>query len=194
MAAAPLRRLRLVRRAVIALMLALVASPLSAQNIIDGRRVEFQPSADNDTVIEGVALVDGYSLNIYVAGSSTVVSSANLGKPDLDPDGYIRVAYLPLLTTPLQVGVTYEAKVVANGPGGAMESAVSNTFALTSVCGTSTIEPGSINIGPGAATGTVAVTSTCGWGSISDVSWIAVTTGARATATGRSATPSASIP
>jgi Putative binding domain, N-terminal len=177
MTAAPVRRLRFLQRAALALMLALAASPLSAQSIIDGQRVEFQPSPDHDTVVEGVALVDGYSLNVYVAGSSTVVSMAPLGKPTPELDGYIRVAYLPLLTTPLQVGVTYEAKVVANGPGGSTESTVSNTFSLTSVCGTSTINPASINIGPGAATGTVDVTSTCAWGSISNAPWITVTSG-----------------
>jgi len=165
-------------------MLVLAAAPLHAQSIVDGGRVEFQPSTDNNAVVDGVAVVSGYTLNIYVAGSGTVTSTANLGKPTPESDGFMRVAYLSLLTTPLQVGVTYEARVAANGPGGSSESAVSNTFSLTSVCGTSTINPGSVNVGAAASTGTVAVTSTCGWGSIANVSWITVTSGGSGTANG----------
>src|SRR5690242_7219820 len=82
------------------LLLALGATPLYAQSIVDGQRVEFLPSADDAT------LVQGYTLSIYPTGSTTAVSTADLGKPTPDPDGLMRVAYLPLLTTPLQAGVT----------------------------------------------------------------------------------------
>jgi Putative binding domain, N-terminal/Viral BACON domain len=183
-AAAHARHTRVIRLALILMLLSLSAVPLRAQSILDGGRVEFQPSPDNDTVVSGTALVSGYSLNIYVAGSGTVVSTANLGKPTPESDGFMRVAYLPLLTTPLQVGVTYEARVSANGPGGSSSSTVSNTFALTSVCGTSTIAPPSVNVGAGASTGSVAVTSTCGWGSIINANWITVTSGASGNANG----------
>ncbi len=179
-----LRRARLIHPVSVLFLLLLGAAPLHAQNVVDGVRVEFLPSSDNNTVVDGVAMVSGYTFNVYVAGSSTVVSTANLGKPTPESDGYMRVAYLPLLTTPLQIGVTYEARVAANGPGGSAESAVSNTFSLTSVCGTSSISPASVSPGPGASTGTVAVTSACGWGSIANDSWITVTSGASGTTNG----------
>lgn len=162
----------------------LSATPLLAQSIVDGQRIQFLPSADNDTVVAGVALVQGYALNVYVAGSSTVVSTADLGKPTPDSDGYMRVGYLPLLTTPLQAGVTYESRVVVTGPGGSASSDVSNTFMLTSVCETSTIAPGSVNIGPGASAGAVAVTSTCPWSAISNAPWITITGATTGSASG----------
>ena len=181
---AGVRRPRVIRRALILCALALVAAPLHAQSIVDGQRVEFLPSADNDTLVNGVAVVQGYTLNIYPAGSTTVASTANLGKPTPDADGYMRVTWLPLVTTPLQMGVIYEARVLANGPGGSTASAVSGTFALTSTCGTSTITPTSVSVGSGGATGSVSVTSSCSWGSISNASWITVTSGASGTGNG----------
>jgi len=184
MIAALLRRVRPIHPLSVLFLVLLGAAPLHAQNVVDGGRVEFQPSVDHDTVVDGVAVLSSYTLNLYVAGSSTVVSTANLGKPTAESDGFIRVSYLPLLTTPLQVGVTYEARVAANGPSGSSESAVSNTFSLTSVCGTSTISPGSVSPGAGASTGTVAVTSTCAWGSIANNNWITITSGASGTANG----------
>ena len=178
MSAAPCRRSRVVRSALLLLLFAFCAARVFAQNIVDGRRVEFQPSADNDTLVGGVPLVQGYTLSFYVAGSIPIVSSADLGKPTPDADGYMRVAYLSLLTTPLQPGTTYEARVVANGLGGSTSSAVSNTVILTASCDTSTISVPSVSVGPGAATGAVGVTSTCGWSSIINDPWITVTSGA----------------
>jgi len=153
------------------LLLALGATPLYAQSIVDGQRVEFLPSVDDAT------LVQGYTLSIYPSGSTTAVSTADLGKPTPDPDGLMRVAYLPLLTAPLQAGVTYEARVSAYGPGGSSPSLVSNTFALTTVCGTSTISLASVNVAAGTGSGSVGVTSACAWSSISNATWITVTGG-----------------
>lgn len=181
---APSRQASLIRPALALLFCAVSAAPLTAQSIIDGQRVEFLPSADNDTIVAGVALVQGYALNIYAAGSGTVVSTADLGKPTPDADGYMRVAYVPRLTTPLQFGAVYESRVLATGPGGSTPSEVSNTFTLTVLCSTATIAPGSVDLGPGAATGTVTVASTCGWGSISSAPWITITSGATGTANG----------
>lgn len=115
-----------VRRGLFASFLLLAISPaVSAQSITDARRVEFTPSPDHNTTdpTTGAALVTNYTLQVFVAGGSIVVSSANLAKPAPDPDGMIRLDYVALLTTPLTPGVIYESVVSAIGPGGSAASA-----------------------------------------------------------------------
>src|SRR4029078_11066699 len=96
------------RRALTAFAVLLAIAPaVSAQSITDARRVEFTPSADHNTTdpASGVALLTNYAMDVYLAGGSTVVSSANLGKPAPGTDGMIRLDFVALLTTPLTTGV-----------------------------------------------------------------------------------------
>ena len=126
-----------VRRWLITLLILLTIAPaVSAQSIIDARRVEFAPSADNNAVdpTTGAALVTNYTVDAYLAGGSTIVSSANLGKPTPDVDGMMRVDFVAPLTTALTPGVLYESVVSAVGPGGAAPSGRSNTFAFSAPC------------------------------------------------------------
>ncbi len=126
-----------VRRGLIASIVLLAIAPaVSAQSIIDARRVEFTPSADHNAVdpTTGAALVTNYTINVYLAGGSSVVSSANLGKPTPQTDGMIRVDFVALLTTALSNGVVYESVVSAVGPGGTSSSTRSNTFAFSVPC------------------------------------------------------------
>src|SRR4051812_47558598 len=172
-----------VRRGLIAAILLLGIVPaVSAQSISDARRVEFTPSPDHNAVDpnSGAALVTNYTLNVYVAGGATSVSTANLGKPALDVDGMIRLDFVALLTTPLSNGVVYESIVSAVGPGGTSPSARSNTFAFSLPC-TPTISPTSSNLTTSAAaTGSVAVSvgTGCTWAATSNASWITITSGA----------------
>ena len=121
-----------IRRVLIAVAVLLVLAPaVSAQSITDARRVEFTPSADHNATdpTTGVALLTNYAMDVYTAGGSTVVSTANLGKPAPGTDGMIRLDFVALLTTPLTPGVVYEAIVKAVGPGGTQSSTRTNTFA-----------------------------------------------------------------
>jgi len=114
-----------VRRGLIALLLLLALAPAaSAQSITDARRVEFTPSTDHNATdpTSGAPLVTNYALDVFVAGGSTPVSTANLGKPAPDVDGMIRLDFIALLTTPLSNGVVYESVVKAVGPGGTATS------------------------------------------------------------------------
>lgn len=116
-----------VRRGLFASLLLLAIPPaVSAQSIIDARRVEFTPSADHNATdpTTGAALVTNYTLQVFVAGGTTAVSNANLGRPAPDPDGMIRLDYVALLTTALTPGVIYESVVSAVGPGGDRKSVV----------------------------------------------------------------------
>jgi hypothetical protein len=141
------------RRVLIAVTVLLVlASAASAQSITDARRVEFTPSTDHNTTdpASGVALLTNYAMDVYVAGGSTVISSANLGKPAPGSDGMIRLDFVALLTTPLTPGVVYEAVVKSVGPGGTVSSTRSNSFAFSAHCAP-TISPTSSNLTSSAA-------------------------------------------
>jgi len=171
------------RRGLIALLLFVAIAPAaSAQSIVDARRVEFTPSTDHNATdpASGAALVTNYTLDVYVAGGSTVVSSANLGKPAPGTDGMIRLDFVALLTTPLANGVVYESVVGAVGPGGTAASTRSNTFAFTVPC-TPTISPTSSNLTTSAAaTGSVnvSVATGCAWTATSNATWITISAGA----------------
>ena len=177
------------RRGLFASFLLLAITPaVSAQSIIDARRVEFTPSADHNTTdaTTGTALVTHYALQVFAAGGSIAVSSANLGKPAPDTDGMIRLDYVALLTTALTPGVVYESVVSAVGPGGSAASARSNTFAFSSPCAPG-IAPSSSNLATSsAATGSVTVTAAtgCTWISASNAAWITITSGATGSGNG----------
>ena len=71
------------RRGVIALAIILATAPaVAAQSILDARRVEFTPSTDHNAVdtATGVALVQRYSLEIFLAGGTTAQQTVDLGK------------------------------------------------------------------------------------------------------------------
>jgi hypothetical protein len=167
--------------------LLLVGAPAAqAQLVIDPRRSEFAPSADhNATASNGTPIVQSYTLRIFVAGNSTPVQTVNLGKPNPAPDGLIRIDFVPLLSSPLQTNVTYEARVSANGPGGSATSTVSNTFSFSAPC-TPTISPISQSVTAAGGTGSVTVTAGagCAWTATSNASWLTVTSGAPGTGAG----------
>ena len=157
------------------------AAPLHAQSIFDAQRVEFTPSADNNTLGgDGTPVVSNYTLTIYVAVASTPYATANLGKPTPDTDGMMRVDFSTLLSTPLQLGVSYEAVVAAVGPSGSGSSTRSNTFELTTAC-TATLSGSSQSVGAGVTTGSVDVTSACGWAAVSSAPWLTITSAATGT-------------
>lgn len=183
---APGRRSRGIRAILYLFLLALCTTNAAAQSIVDARRVEFLPSADNSVVdSNGVAKVDHYTLDIYQAGGTTVVNSANLGKPVPDPDGFVRVDFVSLLSQPLTAGVSYEAVVSAVGPGGTTASPRSNTFGYSEPCSFS-LSPQSQSFAAAGGTGSFAVTtgSTCQWTAASQAGWVTVTAGAATTGPG----------
>src|SRR5262249_31797057 len=131
------RSLRVLRfRLAIAACLIVGSAPaVLAQSIVDARRGALTPSADRGARDpSGAPLVTSYQIDVYLAGGTTPVQSASLGKPAPDPDGFIRVDFVSLLATPLTPGTIYEARVSAVGPAGSSQSAVSNTFGFSLPC------------------------------------------------------------
>ena len=171
---------------VLAIVLA-TASAVSAQSIVDASRVEFTPSTDHSAVdpASGVALVQSYSLQIFLAGGSTPVRTVSLGKPAPDVDGMIRRDFVSLLSPALTPGVIYEAEVAAVGPGGSAAGARSNTFAFSVTCPPS-ISPVSQWVPAAGVTGSSTVTAGagCAWTAVSNASWITVSAGASGSGSG----------
>ncbi|MDQ3347469.1 MAG: hypothetical protein M3545_05830 [Acidobacteriota bacterium] len=158
----------------------------SAQSIVDARRLEFTPSSDHTTVgADGVPLVQSYSLDVFVAGSTQASQTVSLGKPAPASDGMIRLDFVSLLTTPLTPGVVYETRVSAVGPGGGSPSLPSNTFGFTAPCAPA-ISPASQSFAAAGGSGTVSVTAGagCAWTAASNAAWLTVTAGGMGVANG----------
>jgi hypothetical protein len=176
------------RRGVIALaILVAIAPAVAAQSITDARRVEFTPSTDHNAVdsATGAALVQRYSLQMFLAGGTTALQTVDLGKPTPEADGMIRVDFVALLGTPLTPGVIYESVVSSVGPGGSAASARSNTFSFSAPCAT-TVSPASqwLAAAGGTASTTVGAGTGCAWTAASNAAWITVTAGAAGTGAG----------
>ena len=104
-------------------------SVAAAQPVLNPRFLEFNASADHSTnAPTGVPLVTRYDLEFYNIGAPSPFQTNPLGKPTPNTSGVIRI---DLTTTfaALPTGVTYEARVVAVGPGGVGRSSLSNQFA-----------------------------------------------------------------
>ena len=101
---------------------------LSSAQTVSPQTVEFDPSADHNATVGGVAVVEGYELRFYTVGGAQPVHVIELGKPTPEADGKIRFNFAsPLGAWPVN-GVVYEARVAAVGPGGSTVSAISNQF------------------------------------------------------------------
>ena len=158
-----------------------------AQPLTDPHFVEFKPSLDDTAVSPtGIPLVQEYLLSVYVAGQSTAFKTITLGKPTPGSDGTIRVDLLSTMAPYLSAGVTYEARVVTSGPGGATPSLVSNQFLFTVSCSAPTLAPSVIpaSAAGGSASVTVTATTGCAWGAAGDVPWLTVVSGASGSGSG----------
>ncbi len=168
------------------LLLVMVCSFVSAANVLaqsitDANRVEFNPSPDHSTLdANGNPIVTGYSMTIYTAGGTTPVQTLNLGKPSPGTDGFIRLDFSTLLTSPLATGVSYEALVEAVGPGGSSGGNRTNTFGYTPTCTAPTINVTSQSFAATGGTGSVTVTAGtgCAWTASSPQTWVTITGGA----------------
>ena len=153
-------------------------------SVMDPRFVEFNPSPDHSTTVNGQAVVTRYDLEFYTVGGTQPVRTVNLGKPS-PANGIIRVDFTPLLNPWPAPGTTYEGRVAAVGPAGTARSTQSNTFAFSAPCSWS-ISPASVSVGGAASNGTVTVTSAagCAWTATSSAAWLTITSGASGSGNG----------
>jgi len=179
-------------------LLSLVAFPslLVAQPTADPRVVEFEPSPDHDRIVDGVALVDRYALEFYTIGTNVLLQSIDVGKPAPGTNGLIRFEFAPQLGAWQVLGVVYEARVVALGPGGSTTSGSSNQFNFPNAPPTTpsppgpvcsfTLTPPSIVVSTSATTGSFIVSTAegCHWTAGSSAAWLTVTGGGSGVGTG----------
>ncbi len=168
------------------LLMVTMATAASAQSVTDPTRVEFAPAnAPNALDVRtGTPLVEKYTLDIYRAGSGTVVQRVDLGNPSPDPDGTIRVNFVALLPAPLPAGVVYESVVNVVGPVETVSSTRSETFAFGTTACTPAISPTSSVLSTwSATTGSIAVAAntSCSWTATSNASWLTITANAYGT-------------
>ena len=117
--------------------------------VLNPRFLEFNASADHSTnAPTGEPLVTRYDLEFYNIGAPSPFQTNSLNKPAPNGSGVIRI---DLATTfaALPTGTTFEARVVAVGPGGIGRSGLSNQFAFTNPCAV-TITPTSTSAGAAA--------------------------------------------
>lgn len=111
----------------LALLLSLAGAVDRAEaQVINPTGVEFDVSADHNTVVVGVPVVARYELRIFLsAAAPTPVSVFDLGKPS--PVGIKATVRNVAMFTPLSSG-GYVARVVAIGPGGEGVSDATDPF------------------------------------------------------------------
>jgi len=199
------------QKAIILVAVYLAPVPSEAQLVTDPTKAEFNASPDHDATASGTPLVSSYQLELYPVGDSEPLLTLDLGKPDVDPDGVIRVNLVTLLV-PLLSGTNYVARVAAVGPGGITRSALSNPFtwsvpppwsppseppaaALSEPPPPEPVVPPpctyslsqsaqSLSASAGTATVTVTTGSGCSWTVTDNSSWITITSAASGTGTG----------
>jgi hypothetical protein len=150
--------------------------------LVDARHIEFTASPDHDTVDKhGHALLDRYALEIFLKDGRFPVQIADLGKPEADGEGTIRVDFVSRLRMPLMPGVTYEAAVAAVGPYGASESERSNAFVFRAPPCDPWISPTSMEFSAAGGPSGVRVNAgeRCNWTAVSNTPWITILDGAR---------------
>lgn len=102
------------------------AWPAAAQ-VVNPTTAVFTASSDHAMVINGVAVVESYQLDLVTTATGGALTlTVSLGKPVPSPTNEITVDISPSVAK-LATG-TYVATVVAVGPGGAGRSAPSDPF------------------------------------------------------------------
>jgi hypothetical protein len=182
-------RARVVVISALLVVVGLIASvhQADAQTVQNPQTVEFDPSPDHNSVIEGTPLVDRYEMDFFVAGNAQPVRALSLGKPAPAGDGRIRVNFAALLTTPLTPGTVYTALVAAVGPGGRASSALApDTFVFAVPCSftVSPTTPASLAAAGGGASVTVSAPAGCAWTASESATWLTISSGSSGSGNG----------
>jgi hypothetical protein len=162
----------------VAMTVLIHARTAEAQTLTNPRYVVFAPSPDhNSTASSGAPVVRSYQLEIYPYGGSQALAVLDLGKPDPEPDGYIRVNFANLLASPPSTGTALQAVIAAVGAGGTSRSGASGAFTFNG-CGYY-VSPVSVAISGagGTAASTVSTSAGCDWIGNAEESWLALASG-----------------
>ena len=149
--------------------------------MVDPTILEFKPSSDHNTITNGVPLVSGYQFEMYRPGASAPFQTTPLGKPAVNPQGFVRLSLGALLVPLPSAGIEYTAKVSAVGPGGRGRSSASNKFmwaAPPPPCSYTVTPAAAVGSGGGMFTATVTAPAGCSWTATENLSWVSITAGA----------------
>lgn len=102
---------------------------LSAQTLTNPSTVQFTASADQNAVVNTVAVLTSYEIRLYDSAGATLKSTLNIGKPTPDATNTISNSQLATVYATVPAG-TYTVKVAAVGPGGANETPASAPFTV----------------------------------------------------------------
>ena len=149
----------------------------SAQPVVNPRVVEFDPSADHATLLEGgVAAVERYDFELYLAGATAPFHVVNLGKPAPGTDGKVRVDFSTQVASWPLPGGTYESRVAAVGPGGVGRSDLSNQFQFVTCSYVLSAASMSVGSSSGSTNVTVTAPAGCAWTASSGATWVSMIT------------------
>lgn len=161
-----------------ATMLVLAPAALRAQSVVNPTTLEFTPSSDHSATVNGTASVSGYDLQFYRVGATQPFQVNSLGKPT-PSGGVIRLPLSSLSSLPA-AGITFEARVVAVGPGGTAASPPSNTFAFSPTITCSyQLTPATQTVAAAGGGASVSVTAPagCAWTGTSSAEWLTIASG-----------------
>jgi len=169
------------------LVVLLLPSFASGQATVNPTKALFSSPDHNTTDPSGTPLVQSYQLGFYLVGASQPFQTVSLGKPTPDGTGTITVDLTTIFMGWPVPGTNYTADVAAVGPGGLARSAMSSNFSFTT--GTSctfalSATAQNIPATGGSHTTSVTASSGCAWTSVSNVSWITITSGGNMTGGG----------
>lgn len=162
--------------AAVLLFVLLSVGAAGAQTVVSNpTTLEFAASADHARVLaDGRPMVDHYNFDVYSVGAAQPFQTSSIGKPSPAADGLIRHNFSSSVTAWPFPGGTYEARVVAVGPGGSAASTVSNPFTFDSctyaLSGASATLPAA---GGGTQVGVVTAAG-CAWTAVANASWVAL--------------------
>ncbi len=164
--------------AALVVALTMLAGGAHAQSVVNPRIVEFDPSADHATLLEGgQPVVTEYALELYLQGAVAPFYTMSLGKPAPQADGKIRFDFSTNVAAWPLPGGTYESRVAAVGPTGTGRSDPSNTFSFATAC-SYTLAPTSATVGAASGSSSLSVTTTsgCAWTATTTASWVSLIT------------------
>lgn len=159
------------------LLLSVLTAHAGAQTVVNPRIVEFDPSADHATLLEGgVPAVTEYALELYLQGAASPFYTMSLGKPAPQGDGKIRYDFSANIAAWPLTGGIYESRVTAVGPTGTGRSTVSNTFSFVTC--SYLLAPTSATVGATSGSSNFSVTAAtgCVWTVTTPATWVSLIT------------------
>jgi hypothetical protein len=138
----------------------------------------FTPSTDHGALLgDGRPAVDHYNFAVFAVGAAQPFQTTSIGKPAPAADGSIYYDFSSGVASWPLPGGNYEARVTAVGPSGSAASDPSNPFTFATCSFALSGTSASVPAAGGGTQVSVTTGSGCGWTAVSNVPWIALSSG-----------------